>query len=105
MPFDFNNFQTKSTKAYFVRSKGHFSATSGTTPGITVIADVADAVGELGLQAYLARGVHLKTQLLLFLVAFANRVLQHHHFILFFPVHTTNIKLLIMFIYCQYVTF
>lgn len=68
---------------YLAGSERHFPATSCTTSHRAVVAEVADAVGKLGLQADLAGGVQLNPGLLLKLSLLTNLGFQSNDLILF----------------------
>lgn len=66
---------------YLIGSEGDFSAAPGATSDGAVVAQVADAVSELGLEAYVTRGIELDARLLVLLVPRPYRVLQYLHLV------------------------
>ncbi len=70
---------------YLARSQRHLSSAPRTALDVAVVAGVADAVGELGLEADLAGRVEAVAGLLLHLSLGSNLGLQLHHLFLFPP--------------------
>lgn len=68
------------------RAQGHLAAAAGAAPDVAVVADVADAVRELGLQADLARGHKLlATHLAQLGAALPDGVFEELHLVLLAP--------------------
>jgi len=71
--------------SYLAGPKSNLPAAACTAPDIAVIADVADAIGELGFQAYVACGVQLNPRLLVYLRAHPYRFFEDLHLVLLPP--------------------
>lgn len=74
---------------HFVAAQRHFATASGATPDAAVMANVTDAISKFCLQADVARGVHIVTDLSLLL---PNGVLKNGDLVLFAPVKNHNEK-------------
>ena len=70
---------------HLVGPECHLPAASGAAPDVAVVADVADAVGKLGLEADLAGGVQFDSGLPLHFRFLPDLLLQIEHFLLLHP--------------------
>lgn len=75
-----------------VRTKSDFATASGAAPDSAVVARVADAVCELGLEADVAGGRELYARRTVHLIASTDRLLQHCDFILLTSAAKFNVR-------------
>lgn len=69
--------------AYLVAAQRHFATAAGTAAYVAVVANVANAIGKLGLKAYVTGGIQFDAGLLLLLGALPDLHLQCDNFVLF----------------------
>ena len=70
---------------HLVGSESDLSTASCTAPDVAVVAEVSDAVSELGLEAYLTSRVQIDTSLPLSVDLLLNLVLKAHNLLLLEP--------------------
>lgn len=71
---------------HLVAAQRHLAAAPGAAANVAVVANVANAVGELGLKAYVTGGIQLDASLLLLLGALSDLHFQRDHLVLLAPV-------------------
>lgn len=71
---------------YLIGSQGDLASAASAAADVAVVADMSDAVRELGLEADVARRIQFNAGFFLLLVAGAYGILQHLHLILLPPV-------------------